>query len=1364
MADQTIDKVQLELKATSQGATEVISGLVTQLNSLKSVLSSLDTSKLKTATKGATKVGIDTSGLTKSEKEVRTTIDNIKKDLAGLKAIKDLGLSGDKSSLISAQRKLATIQSDANRLGEIFRQADDKRSSVNIGSDMLQGYRTELADLQSILTSSKSEVDAAIKEMNNKKINIKTGDSKSELAALGEKAKKVAGNLLMLSGKTIAASFKNLGSGIGKIRTGLSDIGNRFSKFANTGFMKILRYGFGIRSLYVLFRRLKEAIKDSFGALQSSGAMFETTRANITALKNSLQTLKFQFGAAFEPIFNAIAPALQTLINYLVTVMNVISAFTAKLMGRSTYSKVSAVLTKTGSAAGGAAKNVKELNHQLQGFDELNNLTLDPGNSGGGGGGGGGGADGAMYEPASVDDALGDFAKELADKIRAGDWEGVGLAISEKLTGVLENIPWDNIFQKAANFGTNFANFLNGLITDDLFYQLGRTLANSIKTALIATLTFGTTFDWEGLGTAVASGIEGFVDQNPLQLLAENFDTWANGILDAIIVAIDKLQEDGTFEDLGEHIANAINTIDIPEKLWKLAQIARSLLSGLASAIRELWGDLEIQNQIGLAIVGMVAVAKLTGLSGVLAAAIGAELLGKTLTIQQALSIKLAGVVVALGGLAISDINLGSGGLQGLLEGALFKLLGAVTTYAGLRMIGLNVGLSLKIALVLLAAGLGWEGGKAISQWVAEKISGTDGISAKAANEYIEISKTMTFKGVISDVALAAKQGNLWDAWVNMVSDWFEPLFEEIEYQWGELKKKINNIPIIEALTGLKNNISSIWSMLTGGGNGQPHGYNGAPSDAVEYIESQNRNSYWKEIGANIVDGIANGIKLSLRMNPFTEPIVAVYDAIKKAICDKFGIHSPAKAMFTYGESILQGIVKGFRDAIKKYVPDALIELYEYFNGGGTTTEKQGYTAPGNFKNGSSKTHNKTGQKVTINTQYTGDIKGKNGLKDAVAYWTQLMDGITDKDSKYQTSMLGAFTSVETVKEGSDNFKSFNDNFRNKTATYTTSMSGQIKNKEDLGIVQGLYNKLYNTWISKSSTMSVNTGGQISSINNLDTWKTKYTNLKTAWADKTATMSAKVGGQMSNINNTDTWLSKIRNLYNGWVGRTANYNAGFNQSQGTLQGYTNIIANLRNNWYGANATFSASASVDQNSVNRTRSYIVDKLGAPINVKFVGRKRGGIFAGGNWSNIPQFAGGTTDALSHGSLFVAGERGSEIVGNINGRTEVLNRSQIAATIKAATVSGMRLFRGSQMVRPPELDSQSANMSAYGYEMKSQMAANNEAIMEQNRLLQEQNSLLRQIADKELTVNSKDVFNATRTEASNYYNRTGNSPFLY
>lgn len=70
-----------------------------------------------------------------------------------------------------------------------------------------------------------------------------------------------------------------------------------------------------------------------------------------------------------------------------------------------------------------------------------------------------------------------------------------------------------------------------------------------------------------------------------------------------------------------------------------------------------------------------------------------------------------------------------------------------------------------------------------------------------------------------------------------------------------------------------------------------------------------------------------------------------------------------------------------------------------------------------------------------------------------------------------------------------------------------------------------------------------------------------------------------------------------------------------------------------------------------------------------------RAKGGSFYGGNWHDIPQYASG---GRPHGSLFIAGEAGAELVGHIGGRTEVLNRSQLAATMYAAVKSAMSGFR--------------------------------------------------------------------------------------
>ena len=67
--------------------------------------------------------------------------------------------------------------------------------------------------------------------------------------------------------------------------------------------------------------------------------------------------------------------------------------------------------------------------------------------------------------------------------------------------------------------------------------------------------------------------------------------------------------------------------------------------------------------------------------------------------------------------------------------------------------------------------------------------------------------------------------------------------------------------------------------------------------------------------------------------------------------------------------------------------------------------------------------------------------------------------------------------------------------------------------------------------------------------------------------------------------------------------------------------------------------------------------------------------GGVIRGGTaryLSNVPHYAGGTTRA--HGTVFVAGENGPEIMGHINGRTEILNRSQLAQTMFSAVASAM------------------------------------------------------------------------------------------
>ena len=81
----------------------------------------------------------------------------------------------------------------------------------------------------------------------------------------------------------------------------------------------------------------------------------------------------------------------------------------------------------------------------------------------------------------------------------------------------------------------------------------------------------------------------------------------------------------------------------------------------------------------------------------------------------------------------------------------------------------------------------------------------------------------------------------------------------------------------------------------------------------------------------------------------------------------------------------------------------------------------------------------------------------------------------------------------------------------------------------------------------------------------------------------------------------------------------------------------------------------------------------------IGVMFGGlfKAKGGVYSSGSWKDIHQYENG--GAPSHGSMFVAGEHGAEIVGHINGKTEVLNQSQIASAIYNAVASAMSQYSG-------------------------------------------------------------------------------------
>lgn len=149
------------------------------------------------------------------------------------------------------------------------------------------------------------------------------------------------------------------------------------------GVKSILKYGIGIRTLYVLFRKLKQYTIEAVKAFAENDP---ETKKNIDELKASLSALKGSWGAAFAPILNAVIPVLQTLIGWLTKAMNAVAAFFAIISGKGSFKKAVANTEKLSDNLASGAGSAKDLKKQLMGIDTLN-VMADNSDTGGGGGG-----------------------------------------------------------------------------------------------------------------------------------------------------------------------------------------------------------------------------------------------------------------------------------------------------------------------------------------------------------------------------------------------------------------------------------------------------------------------------------------------------------------------------------------------------------------------------------------------------------------------------------------------------------------------------------------------------------------------------------------------------------------------------------------------------------------------------------------------------------------------------------------------------------------------------------------------------------------------------------------------------------------
>lgn len=482
-------------------------------------------------------------------------------------------------SLDPAQQKLAEfkqaltdMQNIKARAGSVRSMTPDERAQYEAASATVRQYRNDLESLIQVRNALKANIAQFEKtgtgmnaeEYQQAKVLLaqvsqqcdrltnSANRAKDALAQLGNVDK-----ALTKVRSTIASLAKRVGSLVSQFAR-LGKTGHKSTADISKGFKKglttVIKYAFGVRGMFALFRRLRTTAIESLKAI---AAQFPEVNAQFSETKTLLSGLKGSFGTMLQPLLTAVLPVINQIISALTTAINLVAKFFATLSGQGFIYKATAKqqdfaesVKETGGAAEKAVKS-------LMGFDELNTLQDDSS--------GGGGADTPEwdYEKEMVDpeSAISKFAEMLKEAWQTGDFFDVGYFLGEKLRDGLNKVDeWIKTdgYALAKKLGNSFATLINGFVAvPGLADSIGRTVADAINMAMIGLHQFFTVTDWLNVGKFVAETIMAFFDNINWSLLGQTVGSYIMMFVDSIYGFVTNID----FERIGQYIADSINNI-----------------------------------------------------------------------------------------------------------------------------------------------------------------------------------------------------------------------------------------------------------------------------------------------------------------------------------------------------------------------------------------------------------------------------------------------------------------------------------------------------------------------------------------------------------------------------------------------------------------------------------------------------------------------------------------------------------------------------------------------------------------------------------------------------------------------------------
>lgn len=480
------------------------------------------------------------------------------------------------SRVANAWKKAGLVIASVLSIGAI---AAFGKSCIDLGSD--------LAEVQNVVDvtfgSLNRQVDAFAKnaisqfglsELSAKKMMGTYGAMAKSFGIAGEAGYQMSAAITGLTGDV--ASFYNLSTDeaytkLKSIFTGetesLKELGVVMTQTALDQYA--LNNGFG-KTTAKMTEQEKVMLRYQFVMAQLSDATGDFARTSdswanqVRVLTLRFESLKATIGQGLINAFTPVIQVINTIIAKLQVLASYFKAFTAALFGDATgggnpvtdaADAMSNAAGSSGAVAGNmsdAAKSAKEMNKQLAGFDELNNLSSNRGSGGGGSGGAGGGGDvpdfGSMSGELFGDVTVNPGIEAAAQKIR--DIFNDLRAAAEPTVAALKRL-WDEGLSQLGNFAwTGLKDFWDYFLKPLGSWALGEGFPRFID----ITNSFLTTINWTAINEALrnlwtalepfAQAVgEGLLDfyEDMAALGADFINVVVPGGIDALATAIGKI-------------------------------------------------------------------------------------------------------------------------------------------------------------------------------------------------------------------------------------------------------------------------------------------------------------------------------------------------------------------------------------------------------------------------------------------------------------------------------------------------------------------------------------------------------------------------------------------------------------------------------------------------------------------------------------------------------------------------------------------------------------------------------------------------------------------------------------------------------